>query len=206
MRKNVKCIPKVPPVIPQKHPANEIESDTIERNKYIFEQINRWIENADNKVSISCGVFTGVFGIVTFLAERFIIIPTNPDINICWNNIYKICIVLSLVVMVIAVVFYALAITPNLKSNKKQDTSPKQYPVFFGDIHSLRLEEYQKLVSKGDEIDFNDELIRENWHNSHICMKKMERYRTGVKLSMIAIFLALVSLGAHYLTYNRFLF
>ena len=178
------------------------DESMIERSKYVYEQVNGWIENADNKVSISCGIFTGVFGVVTFLAERYIKIPDNPIINACWRWLYKTSFVLSLIAMAVAVFFYAKAIIPNLKSGGKGKPTQKKYPIFYGDIYSLKLEDYQKLMTNGTNKTFADELILESWHNSGICLKKMKWYKAGVITSIIAVLLAFLSFGSHFLMYR----
>lgn len=178
------------------------EESGIERSKYVYEQVNGWIENADNKVSVSCGIFTGAFGVFTFLAERYVKAPDNPVINKCWHAIYKGSFILSLLVMAVAVFFYAKAIIPNLKSSGKIEATQKKYPLYYGDIHSLKLEDYQKLMAKGTDKDFNDELILESWHNAGICLRKMKWYKAGVVASIVAIGLAAVSFTAHFLMYR----
>lgn len=174
----------------------------LERNKYVYELVNGWIENADNKVSISCGLFTGVFGVVTFLAERYIEVPNNPVVNESWRILYKGSFIVSLFIMALAVFFYAKAIIPNLKSTGVKKDDKKKYPVFYGDIQSLNLKNYQELLKKGNDKEFNDEIVCETWHNSGVCMKKMLRYRRGVVLSIIAIAFAFLSLLGHFMMYR----
>ena len=178
------------------------EEIATERTRFVYEQINRWIENADNKVSVSCGIFTGAFGVFTFLAERYVKAPENPTINEFWYTAYHLCFVLSLIAMAIAVFFYAKAIMPNLKSSGKIKADQKKYPLYYGDICSLDLEKYQKLMAKGTDKDFNDELIMECWHNAGICLGKMKWYKKGVISSIAAIGLAAVSFTAHFLMYR----
>ena len=179
-----------------------VDSNDLERSKYVYEQINGWITNADDKVSVSCGIFAGAFGVISFLAEQHIKTPDNPVVDEFWKTIYKGGFVISIILMIIAVYFYARAIIPNLKSSGDGESTHKRYPIFYGDIHSLKLEEYQKLMSNGTDNDFNDELVLESWYNSGICMQKMEWYKRGVIASMIAIVLALVSFCAHLLMYR----
>ncbi len=179
------------------------KEDSIENSKYIYELVNGWIENADNKVSVSCAVFTGVFGVLTFLAENSIKVPDNPTINVFWHKLYIGSLILSVVIMLIAVFFYAKAIYPNLNSNdKNKKKREKKYPIYFGDICSLDYEQYETLMQTGTIQDFKEELMRDSWYNSRICLTKMKRYRTGVKFSLIAIIFASFSLICHYLIYK----
>ena len=104
--------------------------------------------------------------------------------------------------MALAVFFYAKAIIPNLKSSGNVKSTQKKYPLFYGDIHSLKLEKYQELMSKGTDKDFNEELILESWHNAGISLRKMQWYKRGVITSIIAIGLAAISFTAHFLMYR----
>ena len=70
--------------------------------------------------------------------------------------------------MAAAVICYAKAIIPNLKS---VGNIQKQYPVFYGDIKALTIKEYQELMENGTDEDFADELVLESWQNSRICLK-----------------------------------
>lgn len=173
----------------------------LERSKYVYDLVNGWIENADNKVSVSCGMFSVVFGIVSFLVEHYSNMTDMPVANEFWHCIYKGSFVISLIVMVVAVLFYARAITPNLKSSGEKKI-PKKYPIFYGDISSLRLTEYRERIINGNDNDFKEELIREIHTNSQICTRKMKQYKFGIILSVIAIGFAFISLISHFLMYK----
>lgn len=54
----------------QSDTSNDETTKAIERNKFLYQLVNGWIGNADNKVSIFCGVFTVIFGILTFLSDQ----------------------------------------------------------------------------------------------------------------------------------------
>lgn len=177
---------------------NRIENE-MERSKYVYEQVNFWIENADNKVSISCGIFSGVFAVVTFLSER---LNGSGAVNECWRTVYHWCFGISLALMLASILFYVLAINPNIgKSGKKKNGAvpKKKYPIFYGDIAELELEEYKKAMNHATDEDFINELQAESHYNSGICMAKMNRYRIGLWLSFAAIIFALGSWAARYL-------
>ena len=168
-----------------------------ERSKYTFDLVNKWIENNDNKVSASCAVLTGVFGVISFLSERF----GKTDSSVtkpCWEGIHNTCFILSLIVMGIATVLFCLAIIPNLKSNNNGKS--KKLPLFFGDIASLSIDDYKKKVIRSSDIDFINELILETHMNSGICLKKMKKFKTGMVLSLVAIILAILSSFSLYMT------
>ena len=173
----------------------------LERSKYVYDLVNGWIENADNKVSVSCGMFSVVFGILSFLSDHYLNMTDMPVVNESWHCIYKWSFIVSLLVMAVAVFFYARAITPNLKSSGEKRI-PKKYPIYYGDISSLRLTEYRERIIKGDDNDFNEELIREIHTNSQICTRKMKQYKLGIILSVIAIGFAFISLISRFLMYK----
>ena len=189
-----------PSTIPKS--GEKAEDSSLERSKYVYEQVTGWIENADNKVSVSCGIFTGAFGVFTFLAERYVTAPENAIIDECWRCLYKISFILSLIAMAVSVFFYAKAIIPNLRSSGNAEPTKKKYPIFYGDISSLKIEEYHNRMAKGTDKDFDDELVLESWFNSGICMKKMKLYKVGVIASIVAIGLAAVSFISHFLMYR----
>lgn len=174
----------------------------LDRSKYVYEQINSWIENADNKVSISCGIFSGVFGVITFLSER---LNASGTLNECWRLVYRWCFGISIALMLISILFYVLAINPDLgKSGKKENgTVPKKKcPVFYGDIAELALPDYRKAMNQATDTDFINELQAEAYYNSRICLKKMKKYRIGLWLSFAAIVFALGSWAARYLMFH----
>ena len=190
----------IPPATPQLNPKSVINS--IERSKYVHEQVNGWIENADSKVSISCGILTGVFGVFTFLTEWYVKDPAQPIINEAWHKVYLLSFILSVVAISLAVLFYVIAVFPNLKTSGKVKPTQKQFPIFFGDINSLNYETYQKLMKNGTDQDFIDELTLEIWHNSAICLNKMRWYKKGLITSSVAIFLAVVSFISQFMMYR----
>ena len=61
--------------------SSDSKAASTERAEYVYEQVNHWIENADSKVGVSCGVFSGVFGVVTFLTEQYVKTPENSVIQ-----------------------------------------------------------------------------------------------------------------------------
>ena len=188
---------------------NDIESKTtdsmqlIENAKYSYDQVNGWINNADNKVSVSCGVFTGVFGVISFLAERF---TGSTIINECWHCVHRGSFILSFIALGISIFAYVLAINPNLGSNemKSEDGQPsKKYPIYFGDISDIKNgAEYITVIKSASNNDFLNELLFETYHNSGICARKMQRYRFGLWSSCASVVFAVLSCVAKFLMYR----
>ncbi len=180
----------------------EKDDGKLDRTRFVYEQVNNWIENADNKVSVSCGILSGVFVVITFLSER---ITTQGTVNECWRKIYHWCFGISLILMLGSILFYVLAINPNLgkSGEKKKGAIPKKKcPIFYGDIAELPLVDYKKTTNQAKETDYINELQNETHYNSGICMAKMKRYRIGLWLSFIAIIFAFVSWGARFMMFH----
>ena len=182
-------------------PKNEVQKvDMPDRCKYVFDQVNSWIANADNKVSVSCGIFTGVFGVITFLAERIKEPTAAKTISECWQWIYRSSFVLSLILMGLSILHYVLAINPNIKSNEAE--KKKKAPIFYGDIGKLRNCQFKEAMLRASDEDFCDELLNEAHFNSGICTRKMKKYRNGLWLSFAAVGMAVISWAAHFLMYR----
>ncbi len=190
--------------MPKKIEENLANNDgkRVDYCEKIYSQVNSWIENADNKVSVSCGILTGVFAVIAFLAERE---AKGNVINYCWHQLYKISFCLSMLVMGIAILFYVFAINPNLGSVSKSDskgTNKKRFPLFFGDIAKIPIDEYKKLMKKGEEKDYLEELLVEIHYNSVVCNEKMKRFRWGLWMSFAAIGIAAFSWVFHVLSFG----
>lgn len=169
----------------------------IESEKYVYDKVNGWIENADNKVNISCGIFVGIFGVITFLSEK--IVPSE-EVNEYWRTIYHWSFAISLGLMLVSILYYVLAINPNLGKSGK--VTSKKFPVFYGDIAEMTSEEYQKAMSKASEQEFINELQDEIHYNSKVCNRKMRRYKTGLWLSLAAVFFSSISWVTRFLMYR----
>ncbi len=192
----------------QKVPINTISHKSVmddkslmERCKYNYDLVNMWIGNADNKVGVFCGVYSVAFGVITFLSTQYGKLAKQPEINQCWQVLYKAGFVISIIFIAVAIAFYTKAIIPNLKSNNKAPLC-KTYPIYYGDIASLGSDNYKKLIQDGKEGDFIEELILETHFNSQICRKKMENFKIGVICSSIALGLAFFCYFAHYMMYQ----
>ena len=174
----------------------------VERSEYAYDLVNAWIGNADNKVSVSCAIFTGAFGVISFLSGR---VCSSTNVVQLWKCIYYGSFVLSLLLFMGSLLYYVLAINPNLGKSgiiKKNKPLKKKYPLFYGDINELSLTEYRNLMNKGDEQDYINELQAETHYNSGICINKMKKYRIGLWLSFASIVASLLSWVSHYLMFK----
>jgi hypothetical protein len=170
--------------------------DSIEHVKFSYEQVKGWIENADNKVSVSCAIFTGAFGIITFMAGKADGVEAVKE---CWHIIYLVTFIFSLFLFMLSLLEYVLAVNPNLGSSGKNN---KKYLLYYGDIEKTSVKEYRAIIKKASENDFLDELLLETHYNSGICLRKMQRYKKGLWLSFASVILAILSLTVKYLMFR----
>ena len=178
----------------EEKPEERMET-TMECSKYIYDLVNGWIENADNKVSVSMAVLSGIYAAFAFVAAKFQGKSGLALIYMKW--IHDGLFALSLVLMGVAVLYYVLAIKPNLKSSGKKKEI-KRCPIFFGDISSIDVDGYRILMKNVTKKQFVDELITEIHCNSQICTKKMKNYQTAILLSLAAYILLVLSSIAYY--------
>lgn len=180
-------------------PTMNIIDDQKERSEFVFELVNNWISNADAKVGVSCASFTAVYAIVANVIEN------NPwfSVSRCSVTIseksYFVCFALSFCFMVLAILFYLLAVFPDLRSSGKKK-GDKVYPVFYKDIAKKKDPEvYQELMKNGNDCLFVEEIIKETFMNSKICYKKFRLYRIAVLFSICAIMLLSASVFCYHL-------
>lgn len=187
---------------PNKDSKTGSSETAFERAVYCYDLVNKWIENADNKVSVSSGIFTGVFGVVSFLSQG---IPVGIVMNEFWHWIYRISFVVSLLLFGVSLFMYVMSINPNLgKSGHNKGTkSLKRYPVYYGDVVDYKdIDAYKRRIVKATENEFIDEVLTETHYNSHVCMNKIRRFRFGVWLSFVSVVFALICWLAKFLMYR----
>ncbi len=168
----------------------------VENCKYVYGLVNGWIENADNKVSVSCGLFTGAFGVITFLSNMNS--STAVSAHAIWKNVYILTLFISVVFFLLSVFFYVKAINPNLGKSGEKNVR-KKYPIYYGDIQEYALNKYKELMDEAKDQDIINELRDEAHYNSKICYFKMNNYKKGLWLSFTSICIASVSWIAHFL-------
>lgn len=151
----------------------------IKHLEYTLGVVNYWIDKVDAKVSISLGLFPLISAIMKYINSTYY----QRAINLAW--LYKMMDILCAVLLVSSITYFILALKPNLKSSGKKET--KKYPIYYGDICRLGLDDYKSLIIRADENDYADELMNEIHCNSDICYKKMVRFKKGIILSIISI-------------------
>jgi len=172
----------------------------IESNKYTLELINSWINNADTKISIACGISSVVLAAIAFGAENILgDLAKNNGLNGYVTPLFGLAFAVACVTFFISLWYYFLALNPSLISSKSEIEKPK-YSIFYKDISKFtNVDAYMECMKDVTEEEFNQELMREIYINSGICTKKMQRFKTGMWCSVISIFAALSACVLFYL-------
>ena len=171
--------------------------DSIERNKYVLDSVNMWINNADSKIGLAFAILSAILALIVFVTEDWLskIEHTKND-NTLMYFFYSF-VVLSVVFFLLSVIFYFLCIIPRFTSDNKKNT---KYSIFYNEIKDFdSYIEYIKSCEKITGEIFNEEIVKEIYFNSCICSKKMKYYKAGIIFSVLSIIFALVSALLYYL-------
>ena len=172
----------------------EKNTNQSDNNKYTLNLMNMWIGNADSKINISCGISALVIAAIgigagNILGEMVQDGNLNKSIMV-WFYIITTC---SVGAFLASLWFYFLALNPSLTSGKSKIEKPK-YSLFYKDISNFaNVDDYIKSVEKASDEDFNRELLKEIYINADICTQKMERFKIGMWLSVVAILSAVLA-------------
>ena len=87
--------------------------DSIERNKYVLDSVNMWINNADSKIGLAFAILSAILALIVFVTEDWLskIEHTKND-NTLMYFFYSF-VVLSVVFFLLSVIFYFLCIIPS---------------------------------------------------------------------------------------------
>lgn len=149
------------------------KNNKLEDFKYTFDNINVWINNVDNKISILLVFLVAIIG-YTF--------SINKKINM--NNIQTFIIMISIVLLVCGCLLCIFALKGRIKS-KINYTSI----LFFGSISKMDRKEYYDTLSKMDEKQLVNDIKNQIYINSCICSKKFKLYNFALDCLIISIFL-----------------
>lgn len=172
----------------------------VESNKYTLELVNGWINNADTKISIACGISSVVLAVIAFGAENILgDLAKNNGLNGYVMSLFGLAFAVACVTFLASLWYYFLALNPSLISSKSEIEKPK-YSIFYKDISRFaNVDAYMECTKDVTEEEFNQELMREIYINSDICTKKMQRFKSGMWCSVISIFATVSACALFYL-------
>ncbi|MBQ9166785.1 MAG: hypothetical protein IJX67_00010 [Oscillospiraceae bacterium] len=169
---------------------------SIEQDQFVLEQTNVLINNADTKVSVSCGLISAVFAIVAFFCENFATeisrktVMMYPSLFFCAVT----CAIAAALAFLIALLSYFSAISPRFWGFKKNQKSQPTYSIFFEDISAFaRVEKYVDCAMHATEKQYHEEIRKEIYFNSQICSEKMHKYKIGLIISFLSLLLAIAA-------------
>ena len=149
------------------------KNNKLEDFKYTFDNINAWINNVDNKISILLVFLVAIIG-YTF--------SINNKINM--NNIQSLIIVISIILLVCGCLLCVFALKGRVKSNIKYTSI-----VFFSSISKMDRKDYYDTLSKMDKKQLENDIMNQIYINSCICSKKFKLYNFALDCLIISIFL-----------------
>lgn len=166
----------------------------IDNNKYTLDSVNSWIGNVDQKINISCGISSLVVATIGIGAGNILIkMAEGANLNNSIMVYFYGVLVIFLFTFLTSLWFYFWALNPTLTSGKSKIEKAK-YSIFYKDISNFaNVDDYMESVEKATEEDFNKELLREVYINSGICTRKMNRFKIGMWLSVVAVFSAVLA-------------
>lgn len=149
----------------------------IEDFKYILDNINAWINNVDNKISILLVFLVAIMGYIFTL-----------DNKMCLENIQTVILFVATILLVCGCLLSIFALRGRIKS-KVHYTSM----IFFGSISNMDRKEYFDRSKKINETQFINDIKNQIYINSCICNKKIKLYNFALyclitAISLISIF------------------
>lgn len=156
-----------------------------ERNEKILDRVQEWIKSVDQKVSIFLA-FQGV--VIALLIPKIQLSPFLNFKNPYYTPLGVILYMTSLLLLIFSCYKSISVIIPRLFKIGTQSIT------YFGDIASMRLSEYKKLLNKTNETEYQDELINQIHISAIIAKNKHEQFREAVILFCIGIILLLIQL------------
>lgn len=178
--------------------GEDMNLNDIECNKYVLELVNSWINNADSKISIACGISSVVFAVIAFGAENILGKMHVKEVDGFLIILFYIAVVIAGLTFLLGLWFYFWALNPSLTSAKNPIRKPK-YSIFYDDIKEFgNVDDYINCVSRASIRDFNKEILQEIYINSKICSKKIRCFKIGMWLSVIAIAAAVLGSAFYY--------
>ena len=148
-------------------------NNEFEYLKYTFDNINTWINNVDNKISILLAFFAAIIGYVFSIKEK-----------ISMNHINLFIIGILIGVLVCGCLLCFLALKGRIKSKINYNSM-----IFFGSISEMDRKDYYDRLSRINEKQSINDIKNQIYINSCICSKKFKLYNLALDCLIIAIFL-----------------
>lgn len=144
--------------------------------KYTYDNINSWINNVDNKISILLAFLVAIMGYVFSINNE-----------IYQKNIQFFIIFVVIILLVCGCLLCIFVLKGRVKS-KINYTSM----IFFGSISRMDRKEYFDRSEKSNEKLLINDIKNQVYINSCICSKKFKLYNLALNCLIVAIILILI--------------
>ena len=145
--------------------------------KYTYDNINTWINNVDNKISILLVFLVAVIGYAFSIVEK-----------VCLKNIQLFILFVAVILLVCGCLLCILALKGRVKPKINYVSL-----LFFGSISKMDRKEYFDKISKINQKQLTSDIKNQIYINSCICNKKFKFYNLAVDCLIISIcFIAFV--------------
>jgi hypothetical protein len=174
-----------------------VDNDTLERNKYVFDLVNMWIGNADNKIELAFAILSAIVAVIALVAEDMLSGFDVTNANICLLCYFRLGVFISGVLFLVSVFFYLSCLIPRFTNDNQRN---KKYSIFYDEIKDFDCyKEYVEACKSATNEMFNEEIIKETYFNSKICSTKMRSFRKGLIFSGASIISTLLTALLYYI-------
>jgi len=156
--------------------------DKISTLEIILDRQLTWVGRADTRISLILPLATAMLGVLAALAPE----PCK------WNILPAILASISAILILLAIIFSALACFP-------RTAGPKSSNIFFNGIAGREPEQYKKIMSDVSEDDYFDDICRQCHRNAQIAKIKIEWIQKALASLLISVIPWIVTV---YLLYN----
>lgn len=165
-----------------KESHNKTDNLSIEDMQFIFLNINNWISQADQKISI-------ILGIISLIST--LMFPSL--INSCAkSNCFKFMLILSIILMALAMFFCIYALAPRFYG-KSKDKDFHHPSIFYADIALFKdAENYRQCMTDCTKKKYKDLVLDEIFYNSKICAKRFNLLRCACWTGFAGFILILI--------------
>lgn len=171
--------------------------ERIERNKYTLDLVNLWINNVDNKISMTFAILSAILALIVFVTEDYLSNIESQGISFCSLCCVKGFALASGLLFLVSVLCFIMCIIPRFDMEK---AGGKKYSIFYDEIKNFdNYRDYIDACIDANAEIFNQELEKEIYFNSCICSKKMRFFRKGIICSGLSILSAVVAALIYYI-------
>ncbi len=147
------------------------KDNEYEMFKYTFDNINLWINNIDNKISILLAFLVAIIGYIFTIENK-----------ICLENVQRIILFVAIILLICGCLLSIFALRGRIKSKVNYVSM-----IYFGSISNMDRKEYFDKSEKINEKQSINDIKNQIYINSCICNKKFKIYNLALYCLVVAI-------------------